>query len=230
MHFVDARILVQHECPFCEFSMVFPEAQMGLWCNRSNEIFQINAPNAERLEEILQAAKEYLSAREIFSDGHSALSIIRDCHCAEGSSVTTIADGCGAWLVPPTTYLGGWETHRVFAPGKETLQRLISEIKKIGKVKLLSKRPRRQLDVVLDLGVVPVHFFEGMTDKQIHALVTAYESGLFDVPARENLDKVAEREGVSRSTFGEHLRKAEMKILRNSYPFLKLRDAEKQKR
>jgi hypothetical protein len=37
------------------------------------------------------------------------------------------------------------------------------------------------------------------------------------------MDKVAECSGLSRSTFGEHLRKGELQIMRNLYPFLKLR-------
>jgi predicted DNA binding protein len=73
------------------------------------------------------------------------------------------------------------------------------------------------------VGVVPGLLLEGLTDKQAYVLTSAYESGLFDVPARVKMDKVAERVGLSRSTFGEHLRKAEYEVLKNLYPFLKLR-------
>lgn len=34
---------------------------------------------------------------------------------------------------------------------------------------------------------------------------------------------VAGRLGLSRSTFGEHLWKAQLRLLRNAYPYLKLR-------
>jgi predicted DNA binding protein len=81
--------------------------------------------------------------------------------------------------------------------------------------------------MIRDIGVVPVHFFEGLTDRQIHALAVAYENGLFDVPSRDKLDRVALKEGISRSTFGEHLRKAQFRIMKNSYPFLKLKDVRK---
>ncbi len=42
--------------------------------------------------------------------------------------------------------------------------------------------------------------------------------------ARGHLDHIAQGLGVARSTFGEHLRKAQLRLLRNSYPFLKLRE------
>jgi len=50
-----------------------------------------------------------------------------------------------------------------------------------------------------------------------------WHAGLFEVPARTKMDDVAKAMGLSRSTLGEHLRKAELQMLRNSYPFLKLR-------
>jgi predicted DNA binding protein len=227
MQFIDTRILVQHLCPFCDFSKVFPEAEMALWCNRSNEVLQITASDSSQLMEIMQAAHEYLGARDIFSDGQSALTMIRDCTCSETGSIAAMADEYGCWIVPPVTYRGGWETHRVISSDNDSMCEFIKEIKKTGKVKVLSKRSRDQLDVIQDIGVVPVHFFEGLTDRQIHALVVAYENGLFDVPARNKMDRIALKEGISRSTFGEHLRKAQFQIIKNSYPSLKLKDVRK---
>lgn len=224
MHFIDTRIRVQHLCPFCDFSKVFPEVEMALWCNRSTEVLQMTASDPSQLQEIMQAAHEYLGAREIFSDGQSALTMIKDCTCSETSSVATIADEHGCWIVPPVTYRGGWETHRIISSDNDSIRKLVVEIKKTGKVKLLSKRPRNQLDMIRDIGVVPVHFFEGLTDRQVHTLVVAYENGLLNVPALNKMERVAPREGISRSTFGEHLRKAQFQIMKNSYPLLKLRD------
>src|SRR5207245_10980155 len=88
----------------------------------------------------------------------------------------------------------------------------------------LSDRAPAHRHLTHPLPTSPVHLFEGLTARQVHVLVSALEGGLFELPAREKMDRVAARAGVSRSTFGEHLRKAEMQILQNSYPFLKLRD------
>jgi predicted DNA binding protein len=227
MQFIDTRILVQHLCPFCDFSKVFPDAEMALWCNRSNEVLQITASKPLQLKEIMQAAREYLGALEMFSDGQEALTMVRDCRCSDTSSIAAIADKHDCWLVPPITYRGGWETHRVISPSNDSIRKLIADIKIIGKVKVLSKRLRDQLDVIRDISVIPVHFFEGLTDRQIRTLVVAYENGIFDVPARKKKDRVALKEGISRSTFGEHLRKAQFQIIKNAYPFLKLKDVSK---
>ena len=226
MHFLDTRLRIKHDCPFCNFSAQFPEAEMVLWYSRESEVLQITAPDRTRLKEMLAAARKHLGACDMFEDGTSALLLTCECGYPRFRSVISIADETGCMLIPPHTYQGGWETHRVLSTGTEPLKRFIEEVEKAGRVEIVSHRGRDALDALHDLNVVPVHFFEGLTDLQIKAVVAAYEAGLFEVPARTRMDRVAKEVGLSRSTFGEHLRKAELQMLRNSYPFLKLRASE----
>lgn len=198
---------------------------MALWCNGSKEVLQLTVPESYDLGEILAAVQKSLGAKEAFHDGHSALTIIKACLCDKYRSVSSIADEHDVWLIPPVVYHGGWETHRVLARHDGSFGRFVSAIKRTGRVQVLSKKPREHLDILRDLSTVPVHFFEGLTDRQLRVLVKAYESGVLDVPARARMDEVAREVGVSRSTFGEHLRKAQLRLLQNSYPFLKLRTA-----
>lgn len=53
----------------------------------------------------------------------------------------------------------------------------------------------------------------GLTDKQRGALRTAYHEGYFERPRARSADEVAGTLGVSRSTFLQHLRAAERKLL-----------------
>lgn len=224
MPLLDTAIKVQHPCPFCDLSVRFPAAEMAVWCNRVNEVLQIEVPNSADLSPILEAAEESLAVRDVFRNGRFALTMVRACACSSYRSVTSIADEEGVWLIPPITYHGGWETHRIISSGKKLLQRFVAEVRKDGRVRVLSHRPRERLDAIHHLGLAPVPLFDGLTEKQVRSLVLAYEQGLFDVPARGRMDQIAQGLGVARSTFGEHLRKAQLRLLRNFYPFLKLRD------
>ena len=49
MHFLDTRLRIQHDCPFCSFSKQFPEAEMVLWYSRESEVLQITAPDRTQL-------------------------------------------------------------------------------------------------------------------------------------------------------------------------------------
>ena len=138
-------------------------------------------------------------------------------------SLLPLADETDCMLVPPMTFHDGWETHRLVTRSQENVRRFVNEVAKNGEIEVLSLKSLDHKHLMNEVGVVPGILLESLTDKQAYVLTAAYESGLFDVPAGVRMDKVAERVGLSRSTFGEHLRKAEYEVLKNLYPFLKLR-------
>jgi len=224
MRFLDARVRIQHPCPFCDFSKAFPDMEMSSWCNVDNEVMQVVALDGRQLKEIVSYAKENFNARQVAEGQNSALLATNDCLCNSYDSIGMIADKCDSWSVPPTIYFGGWETHRIISHNKGDLRRFAGHVKKMGRIEIVSLRDREEPDMLNSLGVVPIHFFGGLTNKQLRAIVVAYENGLFEVPARTKMDRIAKAEGLSRSTYGEHLRKAMLQIVENSYPILKLYD------
>nr|WP_272904676.1 helix-turn-helix domain-containing protein [Halobacterium sp. TGN-42-S1] len=64
--------------------------------------------------------------------------------------------------------------------------------------------------------------FDGLTDRQLAALQLALECGYYEQPRRTSLRDLADRTSVARSTFEEHLRKAENKLLTSAGQFLRL--------
>jgi len=225
MQLIDSEILVQHPCPFCELSEAFPDVSMAQWCNGRREVLEISCSDRDQLSEVVKTAKTTIAGlEEIVRHGSSALAV-RDCTCFKYRSVCAIADENDCWVLFPIQYSDGRERYRILAPGKEALSRFVDQLKEHGTVKVLSIKPATDLKALQSIGTVPVHFFQGLTDRQLHTLVTAYEKGLLDVPAKRRMDRIAKEEGFSRSTYGEHLRKAVHRVIQNSYPMLKLYDS-----
>jgi hypothetical protein len=52
-----------------------------------------------------------------------------------------------------------------------------------------------------------------LTEKQREVLVAAYKLGYYDMPRRINSEKLAEKLNIGGATLGEHLRKAERRLL-----------------
>ncbi len=52
-----------------------------------------------------------------------------------------------------------------------------------------------------------------LTEKQREVLIAAYKLGYYDLPRRINSEKLAEKLKIGSSTLGEHLRKAERRLL-----------------
>lgn len=222
--YVDARVRIRHPCPYCDLSAAFPDVSMASWCNQANDVLQIAVSEPERLPPVLAAVRRALGSRVVTCDSASALTIVRDCRWDQFPSVTAVADRCNVWLIPPITYLGGWETHRILAPSPAAFTEFARGVRMLGDIEVLSSRTKDRFDVVRDLGVLPVHLFDGLTERQVQVLLSACENGLLDVPSRARIGDVARREGISRSTYSEHLRKAQWRLSRNVYPLLRLRD------
>ena len=55
----------------------------------------------------------------------------------------------------------------------------------------------------------PNSFMDGLTDQQRKALTLAYSSGYYELPRKVNLESLAKRQKLNKSTFAEHLLKAE---------------------
>ena len=228
MPLLDTEVRIRHPCPFCEFSGMYPEVEMTLWCSRKWETIHIVVPEPALLDRVIHASGEFLETELMFKDDRSAIMTGR-CRHDDFPTVLRVADRHGCWMVPPETYRGGWETHRIICADKRALRAFVDEIAREWEIEIISHRPRATSDVVSQVGVVPVHFFAGLTDKQVRSLVAAYEEGLLDVPARGDMDALARRLGIARSTLGEHLRKAQLQIVRNSYDYLKLQVPEPRK-
>jgi predicted DNA binding protein len=226
MSVVEAQVRVHHPCPYCDISCEFPRSLLLLWCDNRRDIFLVSAPDESELREVLAAFRDSFHARALVVDGKDALVAIPDFEWAEPPSVTGLARKTGVWVLHPVIYFGGTETYRLMAPSKRELNDLVSRVRRLGDVEIRSVTDRGTLERVRDLPTASVHFFEGLTDQQARSLVAAFESGLFDVPARTSWDNVARGQGLSRSTFGEHLRKGQLRLLTNSYPSLKARSGQ----
>lgn len=223
MAVVDARVRVHHPCPYCDVSVVFPESLLLLWCDNQRDVFLVSSPTPTELRKVLSVLRRSFRARTLLQDGADAIAIVPEFRWSEPPSVTGLARAGDVWVIHPVLYFGGTETYRFVAPRQRQLERLIQRLRRLGDVELLSVSSRTNLRAIRDLPTASVHFFEGLTDRQADALIAAYEGGLLDVPARAKWDEIARRAGLSRSTFGEHLRKGQWRLLANSYAALKSR-------
>ncbi len=56
----------------------------------------------------------------------------------------------------------------------------------------------------------------GLTDRQLEALRTAYEMGYFEIPRRTSLDAVAQELDISASSLSERLRRAQTQLIQET--------------
>ncbi len=218
---------LQHQCPYNELSKKYPDARISTWCNSSADILEIEATNLETFEgiqkELTAMSKEY-SAKILsksMTQGRVQL-IAKTCSC--NVMIKTPTDEIFAKYdfmeVPPDVITGGWEHYRLVGFENSDLRGLLRHLDSVGKAEVLYKKTIPE-GVTDDTFVVSLSsLFGALTDKQLKALVTAIEGGYYEIPKKVTTEDLAKRQRQPRTTYEEHIRKAESKLVHAVAPFM----------
>ena len=104
---------------------------------------------------------------------------------------------------------GGMEMWRVLLE-EENKTSLLSQLERVGVVRI---NRTKMLEFGEEDGPLSSAIMSDLSLKQFHILKTAIESGYFDCPRRKDSRQLAKQMGIAQSTFLEHLRKSQLKIL-----------------
>jgi predicted DNA-binding protein (UPF0251 family) len=104
----------------------------------------------------------------------------------------------------------GYQLMELGALKKETLSNFLKKASKKMDIEVISLKQEKVRDIF-----VP-YAFPTLTEMQKKILLFAFNHGYYDFPKKTNIKKMSKALGVSQTTFQEHLRKAEKKVM----PFL----------
>ncbi len=112
------------------------------------------------------------------------------------------------WIKPDINSPDGYEISEIGSFDREDLTKLAGFLEKYyqGQILFLKeiKAPK----------IFTPEIMPELTDKQYQAFKTASQQGYYEFPRTTNLHKLAKISKISRPTFEEHLRKAEIKLLK----------------
>jgi predicted DNA binding protein len=112
------------------------------------------------------------------------------------------------FIKPAVNYPDGSETWEVASFERSDLVRLWDVCKRKYDGRLLHLKKIKMPKIFIP------QIMPGLTEKQEKAFKLASEEGYYEFPRKTNLHKLAKIAKVSRPTYEEHLRKAEIKILK----------------
>lgn len=126
-----------------------------------------------------------------------------------------------AHLIPPIRWQGG-DARLTLLVDEDTDLRALAAMFPEGR--LLSKRTLAEGSRAREALGSPL-FLPTLTAKQASALVAAFEAGYYEFPRRVTTEDVSNALGVARSTFQEHLNRAEQHVVRATIPLVRMRAA-----
>jgi hypothetical protein len=213
---------VTHDCPFANLSRKYPSIKMFTWCNREHEVHEIFVGRQEENKTIIEELSKAASILEIFSDQYNTHVITTPCYCSMDNSVTKNLDAFNILQVSPVVYEKGWEYYRLIVFRHEDLRKLMQRLEEKGFAFDVVRKVPFTGFIASSLTLTADALFSGLTDRQMDALLTAYNSGYYRLPRRADVQTIAYRQHLPRTTFQEHLKKAENKLVASLVPYIQL--------
>jgi len=217
MTLYEVTFRLKHDCPYNGLSEQYPEAVFSHWCNNESDVLEIvSEPEAVRAiqRNVLEVTHKLgvKVQRKVVSKANQQL-IVAHCGCNHYWSTCPTIERNNCLELQPTIYRDGWEWYRVISFSESDMKRLFKELDEFCKVEVVSRSSRPEGTVKDTMLISALSLLGSLTRKQLEALNGALESGYYRVPKKVTTEGLATRFGVPRTTYEEHLRKAESKVL-----------------
>jgi hypothetical protein len=218
----------KHECPYVYFSERHPDVRIAQWCNRKIDVLEVECGDIETFNRIgpdLQNLLLWKGARILRKTfGAKNIQVItKTCRdTCISASISGVVERNSFLEIQPVTYAGGWETHKAIGFREGDYKKLFKDLQNLGPVEVLTKRVYPDKSMIDTFAVSLSSVFQELTGRQVQAIAAALELGYYEVPKKITTEHLAEKQHVPRTTFEEHLRKAESKVFRALAPYLLL--------
>ena len=210
----------QFAYPFLELSRELPGTPISMWCVWNRELLQVPTRDPAAIRLVERGIRRLGTVVDEYVDAGEGRIFLLKCTCPRYTSIYNIADAHELFEAPPSVFRDGWGYFRLLSLDERRTRELFRDLRSRGPVELLHKRE-------LPLSALPtsvwVHgLFNGLTAKQMDAVLQAHRGGHYSVPRQVKTETIARGLGLSRSTYEEHLRKAENRIMSALVPYLQL--------
>ncbi len=209
---------------FIDLSRRFPSTKIFIWCNKENDVIEVIVKDPEEYPLVLQEIKDYdiRGITEESSDNQRFCLIVHDCHCMKEDTIVRHIGKLDLLNIFPNLIEKGWVYHRLIVFRHEDLEELLRRFENWGwTYKILRKVPFNGF-IASSLTLTADALFSDLTDKQISAILTAHRHGYYNLPRDSDVQTIAAKEKVPRTTFQEHLKKGENKVVRSLVPYIQL--------
>jgi predicted DNA binding protein len=214
---------VEHSCPYADLSRRFPLSKMFIWTTRENrEVIEISSRSQSQYDTMRkELAKLKGQSDEPPKSGRLRAVTVR-CACSMEANVTRNINSRNMLLLPPVIYDAGKEHYRVVVFRHQDLRNLFDSLNWSGAKIQVTRKERLSGSIAGYLTVSTHDLFSRLTKKQAEALLQSFRMGYYRLPRRANLSTIASRAQVPRTTFEEHLKRAENKLMESLVPSLEL--------
>lgn len=216
----EISLRAQYDYPFIQLSREFPDTELSMWCIWNRELLRVPTGDPDVLPGISRAIRKAGRVVDWWVDGEGSRVFLLRCTCGKYRSPWNIISEHECFDAPPIVFREGWGYCRALSLEERRTRALVNGFRDAGTAELIRKRE-------LPLSTLPnlvwvQGLFGDLTPRQVGALLAAHREGYYRSPRKVTTGEVAASEGVGRSTYEEHLRAAENRVVSALIPYLQL--------
>ena len=209
---------------YADITRRFPSMSVFVWCNRENDVVEVIVRNPEDYALVMDEFRTHpwMGVIEEVSDNRRLYLNVSECHCMKQDTIVRHIGELDILNVFPNVIENGWSYHRLMVFRHKDLEELLRRFDNWGwTCRILRKTPFDGF-IASSLTLTTDALFSGLTERQMEALLTAHRHGYYNLPRDADVQAIAAKEKVPRTTFQEHLKKAENKLVAALVPHMKL--------
>ena len=223
MTLYDIRFKVMFNDDYSILTRKFPSMKVFFWCNNEYDVIELFVDDPADYKAIVEQIPHPCSLIEEVSDEDHFHLVIKNCSCCKDeNSVDKYVGDLNILLISPVKIENGWEEHHAIVFEHKDFEELVARLeKKDFALKILRKVPFSGT-IASIAPLTRSTLFSVLTEKQVGALLTAHKNGYYRLPRKADIKTIASKQKVPRTTFQEHLRKAECKVISTLIPQIQL--------
>lgn len=225
---IEARVRLEHDCPYTRFTKSLPRAEMLHWCSRESDVLEVAESASFETSELDAALNRLLkdlgakAVRRIPLGPKRRLIVQKHNYSSMKQNVNAVIEEHNCMEVQPTVYKDGFEWYRILAFDNRDLIRLFGALSRWADVHVVSRETFTERSARDTMAVSIRRLLGGLTERQLKALLVALSAGYYDTPRKVRTADISQRMSTPRTTYETHLRKAEGKVLKALVPYLEL--------
>ena len=217
----EIQIKARTDNPIHRLTEKYPSLKIWMWCNFVQDVYEIVSDSPEEFQGAVEEFRRLYNVLDETEISTNIRLITQNCVCSRETTVHDNIQELEILNLMPIYYTRGHEYYRLIAFRHEALSELFDRLTDQGfQVDVLEKAPFNGM--VSDNLITLSSLVGNLTDKQVDAIVAAYNSGYYQIPRRVNVQTIADRARVPRTTLQEHLNKAENKLISSIIPQIQL--------
>ncbi|AUX07825.1 bacterio-opsin activator HTH domain-containing protein [Halalkaliarchaeum desulfuricum] len=216
-----ASFRIRHECPYRELAERYPDLTIREWYLSDCQVLELSSASAPT-EDLLGDIGHLGTVLHQSVDDSGLHVVMQSCLCSLEDSIIELFEKHNCLYQPPTVHRHGWEHYTVIAFEEEAIRTVYEELEADREIEVLSKTGLEETQIPHTMLAPVDQLFESITDRQLEALRLALDNGYYEQPRQTSITDLAAQTTVARSTYEEHLRKAENKLIKNAGQFVRL--------